>query len=265
MRMEKRLASVAVSVNCQYGKPKRRFRSSPTKAPSSVGSISVIPCFTRFATASATISGECPVIAPVSPRHKSTYSFPSAQVKCAPFAFVTKTGNSPAHFFIQFIGTPPSSDCCARLYNSAERGCSATKRLASRSCNFFNFSRLMFVMLVGTCHSEPIRRGWAKNLIANIEHELYVEILRGANGAPLRMTSGRGSPQFVDDFLCRVCSRSACQSIPRMRSVAAEKKPFHRSLIARPIEKRPHGEELVQRKFAVENVAARETVSRFQI
>jgi len=77
------------------------------------------------------------------------------------------------------------------------------------------------------------------------------------------LSFGRGSPQFVNDFLRSIRPRSACQSIPRMRSVAAEKKPFHRSLIPRPIEQRPHGEELVQRKFAVENVAARETVRSF--
>src|SRR5260370_35680765 len=100
----------------------------------------------------------------------------------------------------------------------------------------------MFVMLVGTCHSEPIRRGWAKNLIANIEHELYVEILRCANCAPLRMTSGRGSPQFVNDFLRSIRSRSACQSISRMRSVAAEEQPFNGSCIDGPIESRPEAE-----------------------
>src|ERR1700692_4030189 len=50
-----------------------------------------------------------------------------------------------------------------------------------------------------------------------------------------------------------------------MRSVAAKEKSFHRSLIARPIEDRAHGEELVERKFAVENVPAGETVSRLQI
>src|SRR5579863_3702307 len=143
MRIEKRFASVAVNVNCQYGRPKRFFKSSPTNSASSVGSISVIPLRTCFATASATTSGECPVIAPVSPRQRSTYSRPSAQVKCAPFACVTKTGKSPAHFFIQFIGTPPSSDFSARRYSSADRGCSATNRFASRSWSALSLSLLI--------------------------------------------------------------------------------------------------------------------------
>ena len=43
MRSSQRLASVAVSANCQYGSPKRRASSSPTQPASSVGSIVVMP------------------------------------------------------------------------------------------------------------------------------------------------------------------------------------------------------------------------------
>ena len=133
MRIENRFASVAVSVNCQYGNPNRFFKSSPRNSASSVGNISVIPSRARFATVSTTTSGECPVIAPVSPRHRSTYSCPSTHVKRAPFACATKTGNAPAHFFIQLIGTPPISEFSARLYSAADRGCSATNSFSWRS------------------------------------------------------------------------------------------------------------------------------------
>jgi len=39
------------------------------------------------------------------------------------------------------------------------------------------------------------------------------------------------------------------------------KQAFHRRLIARPIQNRAHGENLVERQFAVENVAAGKAVS----
>ena len=73
MRSTQRLASVAVSENCQYGTPNRRWSSAPTAAASSVGSIVVMPPFTRrrASIASRTTAGEWPVMAPVSPRQKS--------------------------------------------------------------------------------------------------------------------------------------------------------------------------------------------------
>jgi hypothetical protein len=43
MRSTQRFASVAVSANCQKGRPKRRASSSPTQAASSVGSMVVMP------------------------------------------------------------------------------------------------------------------------------------------------------------------------------------------------------------------------------
>jgi hypothetical protein len=69
MRSSQRLASVAVSENCQSGTPKRRPSSSPTQAASSVGSIVVMPARSRSARIVG--SGECPAMAPVSPRQKS--------------------------------------------------------------------------------------------------------------------------------------------------------------------------------------------------
>ena len=82
----KRFASVAVSANCQNGRPKRRASSSPTQAASSVGSIAVEPRAAWAAIAGTTGSGACPAIAPVSPRQRSTYSWPSTSTTRAPFA-----------------------------------------------------------------------------------------------------------------------------------------------------------------------------------
>ena len=88
MRRTKRLASVAVSANCQYGRPKRRRSSSATQIESSVGIIVVTPPSSpmRRATARTVGSGECPGIEPVSPSAKSTYSWPSTSVMRAPRA-----------------------------------------------------------------------------------------------------------------------------------------------------------------------------------
>ena len=71
IRITNRFASVAESVNCQLRSPKRRCISSPTAAASLVGSIAVIPLATRSWTAATVGAGECPVIAPVSPRQRS--------------------------------------------------------------------------------------------------------------------------------------------------------------------------------------------------
>jgi hypothetical protein len=62
----------------------------------------------------ATAGGACPVIAPVSPRQKSAYSLPSTSKTVEPSARSANTGNPPAHFIIQLIGTPPKSELPAR-------------------------------------------------------------------------------------------------------------------------------------------------------
>ncbi len=86
--MAQRLASVAVSEKLHNGTPKRRASSAPTQDASSVGIITVAPPRTakRSATASAVACGECPAMAPVSPRQRSTYSWPSTSVTRAPRA-----------------------------------------------------------------------------------------------------------------------------------------------------------------------------------
>jgi hypothetical protein len=58
--------------------------------------------------ASATGAGECPAIAPMSPRQKSISSWPSMSRSRALRAVAWYTGNPPAHIRIQVIGTPPS-------------------------------------------------------------------------------------------------------------------------------------------------------------
>ncbi len=71
-RIANRLASVAVSVNCQWRGPKRRVSSAPSGPASSLGSIVVIPRAIRADAAATVGAGEWPAIAPVSPRQKST-------------------------------------------------------------------------------------------------------------------------------------------------------------------------------------------------
>ena len=128
-----RLASVAVSVNSQRAIPKRRLSSSPTQIASSVGSIVVIPRPSCAATASTTAGGPCPGIAPVSPRQRSTYSWPSTSTIRAPEASCVKTGKPPAQSIIHGIGTPPSSERPARSNSARERGRAAANASASRA------------------------------------------------------------------------------------------------------------------------------------
>src|SRR6516225_2767293 len=221
-----------------------------------------MPPRTRFATASATTSGECPVIAPVSPRHRSTYSRPSASVKCAPFAFVTNTGNSPAHFFIQFIGTPPSSESCARLYSSADCGCSATNRFASRSCSFFSLFRSMVVIYACSSFDVilsvpiPIRREGSQPSVQSKPSQRAISV---------PWMESCLSPQLVNDFLGCVRAGCAGQAVAGMRSRTAKEQSAHRRLVTCPIEYRPHGEELIECQFAVINVPASKAVGRLEI
>ena len=68
----------------------------------------VMPRTARSRIASATPTSPCPVIAPVSPRQKSTYSMPSASTNLAPSACSKNTGWVPGHLVIHGIGTPDS-------------------------------------------------------------------------------------------------------------------------------------------------------------
>ena len=80
----------------------------------------MIPRGACSAIARSVGSGAWPVIAPVSPRQRSTYSWPSTSVKRAPFACAAKTGKPPGQRTIQCIGTPPSS-VRPRLLGQLER------------------------------------------------------------------------------------------------------------------------------------------------
>src|SRR4029077_6144317 len=178
---------------------------------------------------------ECPVIAPVSPKHKSTYSRPSTSVKCAPFARVTKIGNAPAHFFIQFIGTPPSSESCAALDIAPDLVWSIMKRCSSREESSLNFFR--FIAVIFSCMG-------------------MMDLSRYSRDGALR--SGIPSSQLVNNFLRRIRSARSRQAISGMRPAAAHKQSAHRRLVPRPIQNRPHLKQLIQRQLTVKNVSPSE-------
>jgi len=69
----------------------------------------------------------------------------------------------------------------------------------------------------------------------------------------------------VDDFAGGVGTGGAGEAVAGMGARAAEEKAADGRFVARPIKNRAHGEELIEREFAVENVAAREAVGSFQI
>ena len=73
------------------------------------------------------------------------------------------------------------------------------------------------------------------------------------------------SAEFADDFPGGVGAARTRQACPGMRPRTAEKKAANRRFVARPIEHGPHGEKLVQDKFSVKNVAARESIGSLQI
>ena len=63
-----------------------------------------------------------PVIAPVSPRAKSTYSMPSTSTTRAPWASAKKIGNEPGQRVIHAMGTPVSRFLRADALRASERG-----------------------------------------------------------------------------------------------------------------------------------------------
>ncbi len=123
------------------GSPNRCASSSATASESSVGSMNVMPCFARSAITATAAGGECPVIAPVSPRQKSTYSWPSTSTTRAPDASAANTGNCPGQHAIQFIGTLPSSDPAARVASCCEPGWARANRSASSARSAASRSR----------------------------------------------------------------------------------------------------------------------------
>src|SRR5207249_4930689 len=71
--------------------------------------------------------------------------------------------------------------------------------------------------------------------------------------------------QSLRDLPCGIGPGAAGQPRSRMRTVAARIKLLNGSLVARPIQQRSHREELVEREFAVKNMAAGKSVSIFEV
>src|SRR5690349_18190841 len=77
---------------------------------------------------------------------------------------------------------------------------------------------------------------------------------------PLRL-----SFQLLQNFSRGVGAGGTGQTVSGMRSRAAKVQPPDRRAVARPVQQRAHGENLVQRQLTVENVAASQAVGFFQI
>ena len=99
-------------------------------------------------------------MAPVSPRQKSTYSWPSTSAKRAPSAQSTKTGKGPAHLTIQFMGTPSSSDALARSCRARERGWASVKRRSSAAIRSARRRRSMIGTVRAPSRTSGPRLSW---------------------------------------------------------------------------------------------------------
>src|SRR5579872_947215 len=75
----------------------------------------------------------------------------------------------------------------------------------------------------------------------------------------------RISAEVVDDFFGGVGTAGAGESVAGMSAGSAEEKSANRSFVASPVENGAHGEELIERELAVEDVAAGEAVDGFEI
>src|ERR1700691_4630612 len=72
-------------------------------------------------------------------------------------------------------------------------------------------------------------------------------------------------PERFRDLARSVGTRAPRQTRPGMRSVAAQIKVLNGCSIARPVEQRTHGEELIERELTVEDMAAGKAVGFFEI
>src|ERR1700756_5648894 len=81
----------------------------------------------------------------------------------------------------------------------------------------------------------------------------------GASSRSPRLAEG------VDDFAGGVGAARAGETVAWMRAGAAKKKAADRRFVARPVENRPHGEELVKCELTMKNVAAGKTVTCFEV
>src|SRR6266567_2372696 len=71
--------------------------------------------------------------------------------------------------------------------------------------------------------------------------------------------------QFLQYLARGIRAGPTSESPPRMRPAPAQIKILNRRAVPRPIQQRTHGEELIERKFPVENLPASEPVFFFQI
>ena len=113
----------------------------PTQVASVEGNIVVIPRFAWAAKTSASPAGAWPTIAPVSPRQRSTYSWPSTSRNRAPSASATTRGKGTGQRAIHGIGTParrcrPACDALA-----ADSGWLSVNRCVSASNSEFRPAR----------------------------------------------------------------------------------------------------------------------------
>ncbi|MCY1560942.1 hypothetical protein D9M68_981400 [compost metagenome] len=105
-RSTKRLASLADRAICHIGRPNVVERALPTATALVAGSMQVRPCAACSEMARASGAGLWPNMAPVSPRQKSLYRTPSAQVSVAPSACATNSVAGLGQSRIQCSGTP---------------------------------------------------------------------------------------------------------------------------------------------------------------
>src|SRR5581483_8733543 len=72
-------------------------------------------------------------------------------------------------------------------------------------------------------------------------------------------------PNVFQYFTGGVGAGSAGQTGSRMGTGSAQKEILDGRTVSRPVEKRPHGENLIQRQFAVENVSPGEAITLLEI
>ena len=139
-------------------------------------------------------------------------------MKCAPLAFATNTGNSPAPFLHPVHGHAAKRGLLGALVQLT-----ATRVRRNESLGLA-FLQLLQVFPIHCCH-------------ASVRAQLAPCRPFRQRCAALAAEVARSNPlsQFVDHFFGRVRPGSACQSIARMRAIAAEEQPFHRRLVFRSI------------------------------
>src|SRR5215213_2470510 len=87
-----------------------------------------------------------------------------------PPADAAKSGKPPAHFIIQLIGTPPSSEPLARSKSSRERGFAASKAAVSRSKSSRTLCALIVLLSACSGRLPPLHpsagRGYVEGWVA---------------------------------------------------------------------------------------------------